>query len=78
MLTAAGETQMKPGMVAGFPANGTAHHLENRSDKTCVILEIGDRSEGDAISYPSDDIVAVMGDGGTWQFTDKDGTPYED
>jgi uncharacterized cupin superfamily protein len=48
-------------MVAGFAANGTAHHLENRSDRDCVILEIGDRTQGDGVSYFADDIQAVMG-----------------
>ncbi len=76
LLTDEGEIQMRPGMVAGFAANGTAHHLENRTDKTCVVLEVGDRSEGDEVSYPSDDISALRGDDGKWHFTHKDGTPY--
>jgi uncharacterized cupin superfamily protein len=60
-------------MVAGFAANGTAHHLENRSDRDCVILEIGDRTQGDGVSYFEDDIQAVMGANGSWQFVHKDG-----
>ena len=76
LLTDEGEVQMGPGIVAGFAANGTAHHLENRTDETCVVLEVGDRSEGDEVSYPSDDISAVMGDDGKWRFTHKGGTPY--
>jgi uncharacterized cupin superfamily protein len=70
------ETLLKPGMVAGFPAGGPAHHLENRTARDCVILEIGDRSEGDAVSYPADDIQAVMGEDGKWQFAHKDQTRY--
>ncbi len=76
LFTDSGETLLKPGMVAGFAANGTAHHLENRTDRDCVILEIGDRSDGDEGSYPADDIAATMGDDGKWRFTHKDGTPY--
>ncbi|WP_413742264.1 cupin domain-containing protein [Sodalis sp. RH15] len=76
LLTDEGEIQLKPGMVAGFAASGTAHHLENRTDKTCVVLEVGDRSVGDEVSYPSDDIAAVRGDDGKWHFTHQDGTPY--
>lgn len=76
LFTDAGETRLQPGMVAGFPASGTAHHLENRTTRDCVILEIGDRSPGDAVSYPSDDIEAVMEDDGKWRFAHKDGEPY--
>jgi uncharacterized cupin superfamily protein len=76
LVTDAGEVQLRPGMVAGFPAAGTAHHLENRTDRECVILEVGDRTRGDEVSYPLDDIQAVMGDDGQWRFTHKDGTAY--
>ncbi|WP_253073485.1 cupin domain-containing protein [Sodalis ligni] len=76
LLTDEGEIRMKPGMVAGFAANGTAHHLENRTAGTCVVLEVGDRSEGDEVYYPSDDISAVRGDDGKWHFAHKDGTSY--
>ena len=41
-----------------------------------LILEIGDRPEGDEGSYPQDDIQAVMGADGKWRFARKDGTPY--
>ena len=76
LLTDAGEMQLRPGMVAGFAAGGTAHHLENRTNHDCVILEIGDRAQGDQVSYPIDDIQAIMGKDGTWRFTQKDGAPY--
>jgi uncharacterized cupin superfamily protein len=63
-------------MIAGFAANGTAHHLENKGERDCVILEIGDRSSGDEVAYPADDIAAVMSEDGKWHFAHKDGTPY--
>lgn len=69
--------QLAPGMVAGFPCNGLAHHLENRSDKDCIVLEVGDRSLGDQVTYPCDDLQAVTGENGGWCFTHKDGRPYE-
>lgn len=76
LVTDAGETVLEPGMVAGFPAGGAAHHLVNRSETDCLILEVGDRSEGDEVSYPADDLQAVqIGDGG-WRFAHKDGTAY--
>jgi uncharacterized cupin superfamily protein len=76
LFTDDGETTLRPGMVAGFPAGGTAHHLENRGDRDCVILEVGDRTPGDEVSYPADDIAAVLGKDGRWYFAHKDGTPY--
>jgi uncharacterized cupin superfamily protein len=60
LFTDQGQTTLRSGMVAGFAANGTAHHLENNSDRDCVFLEIGDRSQGDMVSYQADDIQAVM------------------
>jgi len=76
LVTDAGETLLQPGMVAGFAAGGTAHHLENRTTRDCVILEVGDRTPDDAVSYPADDLQAVMGTDGRWYFAHKDGTPY--
>ncbi len=76
LVTEAGETKLGPGMVAGFPAGGTAHHLENRTEQKCVFLEIGDRTQGDEVTYPADDIQAVMGEDGKWQFVHKDSRPY--
>ncbi len=37
-----GETQLRPGMCAGFAAGGGAHHLENRTSRDVVILEVGE------------------------------------
>lgn len=76
LFTDTGETLLGPGMVAGFAAGGTAHHLENRTGRDCLILEIGGRDAGDEVSYPADDLEAVMGADGAWRFTRKDGTPY--
>ena len=47
-----GETKLFPGMAAGFAAGGAAHHLENRTERDCVILEVGDRASGDAGNLP--------------------------
>ncbi len=70
------EVALRPGMCAGLPANGPAHHLENRTRRDVVILEVGDRSAGDEVSYPADDLRAVMGEDGRWRFAHKDGAPY--
>lgn len=77
LVTDRGETPLAPGMCAGFAAgSGEAHHLVNRSDADVLILEVGDRSPGDAVTYPDDDIQAVLGDDGRWRFAHKDGNPY--
>jgi uncharacterized cupin superfamily protein len=76
LVTENGEQHLQPGMCFGFPASGTAHHLINRTGKDAIYLEIGDRSGGDEVSYPKDDIKAVLGADGKWVFARKDGTPY--
>jgi uncharacterized cupin superfamily protein len=77
LITDAGETQLRPGMCAGFKAGtGDAHHLHNRTKVDVVILEVGDRTPGDSANYPEDDLVAVQGPDGKWQYRRKDGTPY--
>jgi uncharacterized cupin superfamily protein len=76
LVTDDGEQRLHPGMCFGFPAGGTAHHLINRSAQEAVYLEIGDRSDGDEVSYPNDDIRAVLRADGTWLYAHKDGTPY--
>lgn len=71
-----GETVLRAGMCAGFAAGGPAHRLENRSDRDVVLLEIGDRAAGDDVSYPADDLQALLAPDGSWRFAHKDGTPY--
>jgi uncharacterized cupin superfamily protein len=76
LVTDVGEIRLSPGLCAGFPANGIAHQLVNRTEKDVVYLEIGDRTPGDEGTYPNDDIKAVLGPDGKWLFTHKDGRPY--
>ena len=76
LVTNAGDTPLHPGMCAGFQAGtGDAHQIVNRSGEDVVYLEVGDRTAGDAGSYPDDDLQAVSA-AGRWRFTHKDGTPY--
>ena len=75
LVTDAGETTLAAGMCAGFKAgSGDAHHLVNRSKKEVVFLEVGDRSAGDTVTYPDDDVAAVWANG-RFNYTRKDGTP---
>ena len=76
LVNDAGETQLSPGMCAGFKAGaGNAHQLLNRTDEEVHYLEAGDRSAGDSAVYPDDDLQAVLVDG-KWRFAHKDGSPY--
>ena len=77
LITNAGETHLTVGMCAGFKAGtGNASQLINRSDEDVVFLEIGDRSEGDVVTYPDDDLQASFASS-VWEFLHKDGSPYE-
>jgi uncharacterized cupin superfamily protein len=76
LVTDNGEQHLQPGMCFGFAAGGTGHHLINRSDKDASYLEIGDRSEGDEVTYPADDLRAALGPERRWIFTHKDGSPF--
>lgn len=73
-----GETPLRAGMCVGFrggAANG--HMLANRGAEDVVYLEIGDRSPGDGVTYPDDDIQARMGADGQWTFLRKDGSEFQ-
>lgn len=76
LLTDRGTTRLAPGMCAGFKAGGESHQLLNDTDQSVAYLEIGDRTPGDTVVYPDDDIQALRTDDGRWRFAHKDGTPY--
>jgi uncharacterized cupin superfamily protein len=77
LITNAGETQLAPGMCAGFKAgDGNAHHLLNRTMFDVVYLEIGSREPGDTVVYPDDDIGRAVMPDGSRRFVHRDGTPY--
>ena len=76
LITDAGETQLTAGMCAGFKCGtGNGHQLLNRSSEEVTYLEVGDRSAGDTVVYPDDDLQAAFVEG-KWQFAHKDGSPY--
>ncbi len=71
-----GYKTLSPGMCAGFKAgSGNGHRLINETPHDVLYLEMGDRTPGDAASYPDDDLQAVLLQG-QWRFTHKDGAPY--
>ena len=63
-------------MAVGFPAgNANGHHLVNQSEGDVVLLEVGDRTPGDQVTYSDIDMLNTDVDGRR-TFTRKDGTPY--
>lgn len=77
LVTESGEIELRPGMCAGFKSGEAGgHQLANRSNDVVVYLEVGDRTTGDRVFYPDDDIEAYL-EGGTWRFRHKNGEPYE-
>tara|TARA_R110000868_G_scaffold53744_6_gene168645 strand:- start:40645 stop:41115 length:471 start_codon:yes stop_codon:yes gene_type:complete len=80
LITDVGETVMRAGDCAAFPAGvENGHHLVNRSKEDCVFLAIGTRIDADGCDYPDIDMKAVperYDRPGTGTFVHKDGTPY--
>jgi uncharacterized cupin superfamily protein len=78
LVTDAGEEILKPGDCAGFKAGEEdGHHLQNRSDREALVLEVGTRVPGDGAAYPDIDMIHPA-DGVPALYTRRDGTPYED
>ncbi len=77
LVTGAGETPLRPGMCVGFKAGSDdAHQLRNGSDAMVVYLEVGDRTPGDVVTYPDDDIKIDAMPDGRLRIVRKDGSPY--
>lgn len=76
LVTNSGEQELEPGMCAGFRAGtGDAHHLVNRSSSDVLYLEVGDRTPGESVVYPDDDLKLDWVEGG-WRVGKKDGSAY--
>ena len=76
LITNDGEQTLKSGNCVGFPAGeANGHHLINKSNSIARYLEIGDRTSGDAVTYPDVDLVAKDSEAG-WIFTRKNGDRY--
>jgi len=73
LVTDDGRQMLQPGMCAGFPAgDANGHCLINETDKEVVYLEVGDRTVGDSVVYPDDDLQASST--AAWTYKRKDGT----
>jgi uncharacterized cupin superfamily protein len=78
LVTDKGEEVLRPGDCAGFKAGlRNGHHLQNRSARDALLLEVGTRDDADWGEYSDIDMAftpgAYSGKGG---YTRKDGTPY--
>jgi len=71
------EYPLNPGDCMGLKAGtGVGHQLVNRSSEPVIYIEIGDRTEGDEVDYPNDDLKAIQLANGVWSLTHKDGRSY--
>ena len=77
LVTDEGEQVLRPGDCAGFAAGvPNGHHLQNRSDREAVLLEVGSRRpETDGCDYPDIDLVL---DEGAGDYRHRDGRSYDD
>jgi uncharacterized cupin superfamily protein len=75
LVTDAGEETLTAGDCAGFKAGeADGHHLQNRSDRDAVLLEVGTRHPGgDSVDYPDIDLILRPSDQ-PWRR--RDGTAY--
>jgi uncharacterized cupin superfamily protein len=75
LVTDAGEELLRAGDCAGFKAGvKDGHHLQNRSARDALVLEVGSRRVAeDEGEYPDIDLRALKGRAG---YTHRDGTPY--
>ncbi|MGM3307382.1 cupin domain-containing protein [Anabaena sp. WFMT] len=78
LVTNAGEEILISGMMVGFPAGeANGHQLVNKSPEIVIYLEVGDRTPGDEVYYPDDDLIAKFSNDGGWIFTHRDGELYD-
>jgi len=74
LVTDEGETLMRAGDYAAFPAGRpNGHHLVNRGWGNALFLAVGPNVPEDRATYPDIDL---MYDASTNSYTHKDGTPY--
>lgn len=75
LVTDSGEEILRAGDCAGFKAdNADGHHLQNRSDRDAVVLEVGTRRpDQDEVFYSDIDLQLLNGRAG---YVHKDGQPY--
>jgi len=74
LITDEGETLMRAGDYAAFPAGRpNGHHLVNRGWGNALMLAVGPEANEDRATYPDIDLLY---DGASDSYTHRDGTPY--
>jgi uncharacterized cupin superfamily protein len=74
LVTDSGEEALRAGDCAGFKAGvKDGHHLQNRSPRDALVLEVGSRKPEDEGEYSDIDMRFLRANEG---FTHKDGKPY--
>ena len=72
----AGETVMRPGDCAAFPAGSTdGHHFVNRTDRPAKFLVVGSKAKREVATYSDVDLKIEM-EAGKARFTYKDGSDF--
>lgn len=75
MVTDAGETEMRPGDCAAFPAgSGDGHHFINRTGKPASFFVVGSRAPREVAHYPDHGLKVIV-EGGKATFLHEDGRP---
>ena len=80
MVEDEGETLMRPGDCAAFPAGtGNGHHFINRTDDPASFLVVGTKARQETAVYSDVDMMVHITPGlqGKAQFTHKDGTDWK-
>ena len=73
----AGETVMRAGDCAAFPAGSTdGHQFINRSDKVARFLVVGSKAPREVATYSDVDLRIEL-EGGKARFTYKDGSDFK-
>ncbi len=73
----AGETVMRAGDCAAFPAGSTdGHHFINRTSSVAKFLVVGSKAKQEVATYSDVDMQVHIG-GGTARFTYKDGSDWK-
>jgi uncharacterized cupin superfamily protein len=75
LVTDCGAEILQAGDCAGFKAGSPdGHHLQNRSNRDAVVLEVGSRrTQDDEVDYSDIDMKALKGRAG---FVHRNGEPY--
>lgn len=77
LIQDAGETVMRPGDCAAFPAGNTdGHHFINRTDKPARFLVVGSKAPREVATYSDVDLRVEL-EAGSARFTYKDETDFK-